>query len=91
MNNSTTAIVTVLINRAPVITPPLPVIEAGERIEISILPMVTDPDNNLDLTNINSIEITEHPPAERSHRSQMEYSPSTILNRQIYRNGSLND
>jgi gliding motility-associated-like protein len=61
MNNSTTAIVTVMINRAPVITAPLSVIEAGERIEISIPSMVTDPDNNLDLTNINSIEITVQP------------------------------
>lgn len=61
VNNSNTVIVTVLINRAPVITPPLSVIGAGERIEISILSIVTDPDNNLDLTNINSIEITAQP------------------------------
>lgn len=61
VNNSNTVIVTVLINRAPVITPPLSVIGAGERIEINILSIVTDPDNNLDLTNINSIEITVQP------------------------------
>jgi gliding motility-associated-like protein len=61
MNNSNTVAVTIMINRAPVITPPLSVIGAGERIEISVLSIVTDPDNNLDLTNINSIEITAQP------------------------------
>jgi gliding motility-associated-like protein len=61
ITSSTAATITLAINQPPAIVVDEQVTEAGGEVNFDLTTLITDPDNNLDLSNINSITIAAQP------------------------------